>query len=185
MSDPWAIVFQQLQAPRAQTRSASRGAVTPDYIVNGLVQRGLSRPVAEGFAMNAADESGFNPGINEQDPTVSGSRGGFGLFQWTGPRRRALESFASQQGSSVTDPDTQLDFLMTELSGSERGAASSILSAKSAGQAGAAIVNDFLRPAEQHRASRAARYLGGEQPSYGAPRQQAPSNRLWLDLVAS
>ena len=35
--------------------------------------------VADGFVMNFKDESGLNPGINEQNPIVPGSRGGFGL----------------------------------------------------------------------------------------------------------
>ncbi len=184
MTDPWASVFQTLQAPKPAAYGGSRGSVTPDYIVDGLVQRGLAPAVAEGFAMNAADESGFNPGINEAAPTVAGSRGGFGLFQWTGPRRRELEAFAAQRGASVADPDLQLDFLMTELSGSERAAASSILGAQTAGEAGAAIVNDFLRPAESHRRSRAAKYMGGFTPSAPRGAAQAPVGRLWLDLGA-
>lgn len=128
----------------------------------GLIERGMPEHVADGFMMNFQDESGLNPGINEQNPTVPGSRGGFGLAQWTGPRRRALETFAEMRGANVADPNTQLDFLMTELQGPESGAARSILSSQDAGQAGAAIVNNFLRPAEQHRAEREARYTGGQ-----------------------
>lgn len=135
--------------------------VNADSIRAGLVARGLPEHVADGFVMNFQDESGLNPGINEAAPIVPGSRGGFGLAQWTGPRRKALESFAAERGVSVADPDIQLDFLMTELQGPESGAANSILSAADSGQAAAAIVNKFLRPAEEHRASREARYTGG------------------------
>ena len=135
--------------------------VNADSIRAGLVARGLPEHVADGFVMNFQDESGLNPGINEAAPIVPGSRGGFGLAQWTGPRRKALESFAAERGVSVADPDIQLDFLMTELQGPESGAANSILSATDSGQAAAAIVNKFLRPAEEHRASREARYTGG------------------------
>ena len=127
----------------------------------GLIDRGLPEHVADGFVMNFQDESGLNPGINEIAPTVPGSRGGFGLAQWTGPRRRALESFAAQQGANISDPNVQLDFLMTELQGPEAGAAKSIFAAQDSGQAAAAIVNSFLRPAESHRAAREARYTGG------------------------
>lgn len=129
-------------------------------IREGLKARGLPEHVANGFIANFKDESNLNPGINEASPVVPGSRGGFGLAQWTGPRRKALEAFAASQGKPVDDLNVQLDFLMTELSGSEAGAGAAIMSAKNAPEAAAAIVNNFLRPAEQHRASREAEYLG-------------------------
>ena len=134
---------------------------TEGKVLSGLVQRGLPEHVAKAFVMNFRDESGLNPGINEKSPIVPGSRGGFGLAQWTGPRRRQLEAFAQQRGTDVSDMDTQLDFLMTELQGSESGAAKAILGAQDTPQAAAAIVNKFLRPAEEHRARREAEYLNG------------------------
>lgn len=152
----------QALMPSAPTMAQeARVAPGADAVRAGLVQRGLPPHVADAFVMNFQDESGLNPGINEIEPLVPGSRGGFGLAQWTGPRRRQLEAFAQQTGRPVSDVDTQLDFLMTELQGSEAGAARSILSAPDAGSAAAAIVNNFLRPAEEHRARRVAEYTGG------------------------
>lgn len=156
--------------------------LAPDYVLNGLIQRGIPAHIAEGFVMNALDESGLNPGINEAAPIVPGSRGGYGLMQWTGPRRRELEAFAAQAGVPVHDADMQMDFLLRELHGSERSAWDAIQRAQTSGEAGAAIVNRFLRPAEAHRARREASYLGGasiprseaEQP-YSAP--YAPQER--------
>jgi hypothetical protein len=148
-------------AMAALGKPAMTTAADPASIKAGLVARGLPEHVAEGFVMNFQDESGLNPGINEVSPLVPGSRGGFGLYQLTGPRRVAYEQFAAERGVPVDDVDAQLDFLMTELQGSEARAAGAILSTKSPGEAGAAIVNEFLRPAESHRASRAAEYLGG------------------------
>lgn len=141
-----------------------------DYLFNGLVQRGMPPHIAAGFVRNFQDESGLNPGINEVSPLVPGSRGGFGLSQWTGPRRRALEAYAAQRGVSVADPDLQLDFLMTELQGPESAAWGAIQQATTPEEAAAAIVNRFLRPAEAHRARREAEYLGGvNMPASGAP----------------
>lgn len=134
---------------------------TPEAIRAGLVARGLPEHVADGFVMNFQDESGLNPGINEINPIVPGSRGGFGLYQLTGPRRVAYEAFAADRGVDPSDVDAQLDFLMTELQGSEANAAGAILSTKTPGEAGAAIVNEFLRPSPEYAASRAAEYLGG------------------------
>lgn len=128
---------------------------------DGLIARGLPEHVADGFVMNFKDESGLNPGINEASPLVPGSRGGFGLAQWTGPRRVALEKFAADRGVAPSDVNAQLDFLVQELQGPEAAAAQSIFGAKNAGEAGAAIVNNFLRPAEDHRTRRSQAYLGG------------------------
>jgi hypothetical protein len=117
--------------------------------------------------MNFRDESGLNPGINEIAPVVPGSRGGFGLAQWTGPRRRELEAYAQARGVPVDDINMQLDFLVSELQGPESGAASRIMATQDAGQAAAAIVEHFLRPADQHRESRIANYTSGAGYSGG------------------
>lgn len=141
-------------------------------IREGLKARGMPEHVANGFIANFKDESNLNPGINEAAPTVPGSRGGFGLAQWTGPRRKALEAFAASTGRPVDDMNVQLDFLMQELSGSEAGAAGAIMSTKDAPEAAAAIVNSFLRPAEENRSRREAAYLGmdgGGAPSVADP----------------
>lgn len=139
------------------------------YIRNGLIERGLPEHVADGFLVNFQDESGLNPGINEANPTVPGSRGGFGLYQLTGPRRVAYEKFASERGVDPSDVDAQLDFLKYELDGPEANAAKSILSAPDSATAAQAIVKNFLRPAPEHLQSRSARYanLGGGAPASG------------------
>lgn len=150
----------------------------------GLIDRGLPEHIADGFVMNFKDESGLNPGINERAPIVPGSRGGFGFAQWTGPRRRALEAYAVQRGLPVSDANLQLDFLMTELQGPENKAWQAISAAPDAGQAAAAIVNNFLRPAEQHRATREARYTGG-QPTMSAQGRTGGGDVSYLMQLAS
>lgn len=139
-------------------------------IRQGLIDRGLQPHIADAFILNFQDESGLNPGINEKNPIVPGSRGGFGLYQLTGPRRREYEAFASARGVNPADINTQLDFLAGELGlpvqgvenlpffGSEGKAARSILSAPDTATAAQAIVNNFLRPAPEHRQSRSAKY---------------------------
>jgi hypothetical protein len=132
-----------------------------------LIERGLPEHVADGFVLNFQDESGLDPGINEAAPTVPGSRGGFGLAQWTGPRRNALEQFAAATGRDVADPEVQFDFLMEELRGPEREAFSRIMSTDDPGSAAAAIVQHFERPAQQYLDSRLASY-SGQAPDYGS-----------------
>lgn len=133
-----------------------------DWLIDGLAKRGMPPHIAEAFAWNFKDESGLNPGINEIAPLVPGSRGGFGLAQWTGSRRRALEGYAAERGMDVADPNLQMDFLMYELQGPEAAAGKAILGAADSRTAAAAIVNKFLRPAEENRARREAKYLGNK-----------------------
>lgn len=137
-------------------------------IRDGLIARGLPPHVADGFVMNMRDESGLNPGINEVSPTVPGSRGGFGLYQLTGPRRTSYEQFASQRGVDPSNADAQLDFLVQELQGPERRAAQSIFAAQDAPSAAIAIARDFLRPAPEHLSRRMARYAS-QTPESGGP----------------
>lgn len=134
---------------------------TEEQLVAGLVQRGMPLHIAQGFVTNFKDESGLNPDINEIAPLVPGSRGGYGLYQLTGPRRRQYEAWAADQGMDLADPNAQLDFLMLELNTTEKAAWDKIRNTGTSGEAAAAIVNSFLRPAESHRVSRANRYLGG------------------------
>ena len=139
-------------------------AVTPQQVVQGLEQRGIPRTAAIGLAGNFAVESGFEPGINEIAPVVPGSRGGFGLAQWTGPRRRQFEAFAKSQGRALDDLDTQLDFTVWELQNTERAAADSILSAATPEDAARAVSERYLRPGVPHldrRIASAQKIAGG------------------------
>lgn len=158
-------------APSGLTAAAGAAGAAPNAsaaeIRAGLIARGLPDTVADGFVTNFQDESGLNPGINEKSPLIPGSRGGFGLAQWTGPRRAALEQFAQSTGRPVGDMNTQLDFLVNELKGPESKAAQSIFSTSTPQDAAVAIARDFLRPSQSNLDRRVARYAG--MPDAGAP----------------
>lgn len=130
-----------------------------------LVQRGLPKHVAQAFVANAEDESGLRSDINERKPIVPGSRGGYGLMQWTGPRRKQLEAFAASRDVPVSDMGAQVDFLINELNTTEKRAASRIMATDNAADAAVEVMNSFLRPHKDHRPKREARYrqmFGGE-----------------------
>lgn len=74
----------------------------------GAVGYGYSKYVVAALCGNAWRESNINPGLSE----VGG--GGFGLFQWTGGRRTALEAWLTDNGYELTDPYGQLNFLLVE-----------------------------------------------------------------------
>lgn len=131
-------------------------------IQQGLISRGLPDHVARGIIANLRDESNLNPAINEQNPLVRGSRGGYGLAQWTGPRRRALEAYAADRGVPASDADVQLDFLMEELNTTESAAYRRLLNSDNAAEAAQIFLNHFERPAERHRRTRALAYASLE-----------------------
>lgn len=115
-------------------------------IIAGLIARGVPLPVAQGIVANMKAESGLQPGINEIAPLVPGSRGGFGLNQWTGPRRVAFEKFAADRGMPLNDVQTQLDFTMYELQGPERAAWTALQGVDSPLDAARIYSEKFLRP---------------------------------------
>lgn len=152
--------------------------IDPRQIIAGLVERGVPQHAAIGLAGNMAVESGFDPGINEIAPLVPGSRGGFGLIQWTGPRRRQFESYA---GNNLTDLGTQLDFLVHELNTTEQRARDAIYGASDPLEAARLVSDRFLRPGIPHldrRLEETRALMGGDyQPTPGMPQAQ-PSNVL-------
>lgn len=162
--------------------------VEPQRIISGLVQRGVPAASAVGITANLGIESKYDPGINEIAPLVPGSRGGFGLAQWTGPRRRQFEAYA---GDNLADLDTQLDFLVHELNTTEKRARDAIYSASDPVEAARLTSEKFLRPGIPHldrRIEEARKLAGLPMPSaappmatQGAPQAapvQAPSNAL-------
>ncbi len=161
-------------------------SLSPEYVINGLVSRGVPLHIAQGVTARLHGESGLNPGINEISPVVEGSRGGYGLAQWTGPRRRQLEAFAAERGVDVSDPDLQLDFLMWENANTENGAWSKVMGAKDAVQAAELFTNHWERPGIPHLEATldtARKYAGIEASPYGgnalaAGQPATPENAL-------
>lgn len=133
--------------------------VAENDVIQGLLARGVPAHVAQGVAMNFRDESAFNTGAQEQGHRSG--RGGFGLAQWTGARRVALEQFAKERDQPVTDLGLQLDYFMHENAGPEAQAWASVLAATSPQDAAVRFLSQWERPAAQHVATRTAKYLEG------------------------
>jgi hypothetical protein len=88
-----------------------RKAAIRDKIATGL---GVSGASASGIVSGLNAESGI-AGINERNPTVPGSRGGFGWAQWTGPRRIEMESYARLHGLDPASDEANYGFLIHSL----------------------------------------------------------------------
>ncbi len=86
------------------------GAIHPnaDAVMQFFTDKGESPVVAAAIAGNIAQESGY-------DPTIENDIGVFGLFQYLGDRRDALMSFAEENGLDPNDIHTQLEFAWQEM----------------------------------------------------------------------
>ncbi len=80
---------------------------------------GLTELQAAGLLGNLGHESGGFQVLQERHPVGKGSRGGWGLAQWTGPRRRAMEAWCRTRGLDPADPEANYGYLCAELRGSE------------------------------------------------------------------
>ena len=161
-------------------------------ILMGLISRGMPEHIARGVVANMIVESRLDPGINEIAPVVPGSRGGYGLNQWTGPRRVQFENYAAQMGKPLDDLNTQLDFTMWELQNSEQAAGNALMGAPDAETAARLYSERFLRPGTPNMQARLnalggigaagqSSPAGGPQPqnAFAAPQQQPqPQNAL-------
>ncbi len=132
--------------------------LTHDAVVKALVARGVPEHVANGVAMNFQDESGLDTGVQEQSPAFG--LGGYGLAQWTGPRRIALQDYAKATKRSVDDPEAQFDFFMQENAGPEAAAWKTVMSAPDAQTAAVNFVKNWERPATKYATARANDYAG-------------------------
>jgi hypothetical protein len=137
---------------------------TAAIVARRLKQQGFSNAQIAGVLGNFAQESGFNPRVNEGGK-VGGpmGRGGYGLAQWTGGRQSALVNFAKQRKMDPGDPALQADFLAYELEGPERRAADILRQAKSPEQAALVFRQHFERagiPKDEVRMKAARDYYG-------------------------
>lgn len=147
---------QPMQVPSMDPVAPSNPRDMEKTIYDGLIQRGMPDHIARGAIANKIAESGLRPDINEANPLVAGSRGGFGLNQWTGPRRRELESFAAERGVAPSDLNTQLDFTMKEFQGPESKAWSLLQQTRDPVEAAKVYSESFLRPGIPHMEKRLA-----------------------------
>ena len=148
-------------------------SVAPLY--NDLVQRGFSPIHAAAVAGNFAHESGLRGkidyGINEVKPRAG--RGGYGAAQWTGPRRRELESFAKKNGLDVSQRDTQMKFFDKERTGSERRAFDRLEKTGDLKSATQSFMKNYERPGVPNLQSRMAHaqeiLARGQRGDYNTP----------------
>lgn len=99
---------------------------------------------------NAGQESGGFQSLQEKKPLVTGSKGGYGIMQWTGPRRKAYEAYCSRNKLDPADMESNYKFLFVELSNSEKSVLPKLRAAKTLEDKTKTFMNSFLRPGIPH-----------------------------------
>lgn len=103
---------------------------------------------------NAGHESGGFKQLQEVKPLVKGSKGGWGIMQWTGPRRREAESYWDRNSMNPSSMDANYAFLFVELKGPEGRVLNFLRNAKTLDDKVEIFSKTFLRPGIPHLESR-------------------------------
>lgn len=121
-----------------------------------LLMKDFSLSVEDAAAIvgNAGHESGGFKSLQEIKPLVKGSRGGYGIMQWTGPRRREAEAYWERNKLVPSDMMSNYKFLYVELSGPEGKVIAPLKQAKGLDAKVEVFSNKFLRPGIPHMDSR-------------------------------
>lgn len=133
---------------------ATFAAKAPKYMHKLMADFGFSVEDAAAVMGNAGHESGGLSILQEIKPVVKGSRGGYGWFQWTGPRRKAYEAYCKRNGLNPAADDSNYAFLVVELRGSEKKAVAATKFAKGLESKVIAFEKSFERAGVKHYASR-------------------------------
>lgn len=152
---------------------------------------------------NAGHESGGFKSLQEKKPIVKGSRGGYGIMQWTGPRRRAYEAYCEKNKFNPADMDTNYKWLFVELKTTDEGKVlPKLKSGKTLEEKTKIFMKGFLRPGIEHLDSRiiwAKRALAAwnaqptkpdvpqvpevSEPSLPETEPQSPTKRSLVDVL--
>lgn len=109
---------------------------------------------AAAVAGNGGHESGGFKTLQEIKPVVPGSRGGYGWFQWTGPRRRAFEAFCKRMRLKPESDEANTRFIINELRGDEKAAVLRTKNAKGLENKVKAFEKAYERAGVKHYPSR-------------------------------
>lgn len=117
---------------------------------------GVNKYRAAAIMGNAGHESAGLTVMQERRPTVPGARGGYGWFQWTGPRRRAFEGWCEARGLKPSSDEANIGFLIFELKGPEAVALAKLRAASTFDDMVVAFEQGYERAGIKHYDSRKA-----------------------------
>lgn len=149
------------------------------WVVRRLVaELGLTLDQAAGLVGNLGYESRGFADLQEHKPLVPGSRGGYGWAQWTGPRRRAFETWCAVHNLDPASDEANWRFLAHELRTSYGWFLARLKGTKTLSDACRLVHEHYERPADvlagtfrsgPDRLRWAERALAGARAGWAAP----------------
>jgi hypothetical protein len=139
------------------TAEATFRAKAPKIMRNLMVDFAISAEDAAAIVGNLGHESKGLTDLQEDKPTVKGSRGGFGWAQWTGKRRLAYEAYCKRTCKNPASDEANYAYLFLELKGiegTEKAALSKLQAATTLEAKTKAFELAFLRAGIKHYPSR-------------------------------
>lgn len=128
---------------------------------------GLTDVQAAGIAGNFDHETGGFKFMQELKPVVPGSKGGLGFAQWTGPRRKAFESWAKENNLDTNTYEANFGFFIHEVQNTNEGRfLEDLQEAETVEDSTRIFSEQYLRPGKpmmKSRLTRANTYLPGGQ----------------------
>ena len=164
--------------------------VAPFYMAKLMQDFHMNSTDAAAVFGNAGHESAGFEKLQEIKPTVPGSRGGWGWFQWTGPRRREFEAYADRNKLDPKAHETNYKFLFVELKGSEKRAVGAVKKAQGLRNKVIAFEKAFERAGIKHYNSRVrwaeialeafkASHVQPDDPGIPEPQPEPPRKGIW------
>ena len=112
-------LFEVFEPQEIKKNGIIFGGTIQEKVWFSLIQEGYTEVQVAGVMGCIYSESKFDPLLIE-----GGSGAGFGLCQWSFSRREGLEAYAASKNVSPSDIQTQIEFLITELTTDGSGPAS-------------------------------------------------------------
>lgn len=124
----------------------------------------LTKTQAAALVGNLAWESDNYQGMQEYEPAVKGSRGGYGFAQWTGTRRRMFEEWSKENELDPNSYEANYGFLKFELSSPNNeignmgvNTIKKLKDTKDLDTATSVVMKEYLRPGIPHEEKRKKR----------------------------
>ena len=137
-------LYDMGSSPTRVNRFASEGeSISQEKAMEYFVNRGLSPEQAAGIVGNLMRESNLNSAaqFKEADGSIS-----FGIAQWNKSRLEELKAFAGARGKEITDINTQMDFILHELTTTHKQAGEMLLASKTPKEAAYNFAKYYEKP---------------------------------------
>lgn len=152
--------------PKAMTEDANKEDVGQRLMGDISEVFGLTDFQAAGIVGNFDHETGGFNYLQEIKPVVPGSKGGRGFAMWTGPRRKAFESWSKENNLNPDSYEASFGFFVHEVQNTSEGRFMKKLQETETAEEAARIFSQgYLRPGKpmmERRVSKANYYAGEE-----------------------